>query len=208
MENTIKRQPARKVSIATIAKGKYIKQDGWEPNYIAIGTEKVSRVNILGVITGANQNGNYETLYIDDGTGGISIRNFDGANLFSKLQIGDIIMIIGRPREFSGQIYLIPEIARKIEDKKWIDYRLLELRRSPLEAVQKQEHPEQPPEEQPKPEDDTTQIYNLIKEIDRGHGADYETILEKKGKAAYLIIEKLLKEGEIFEIAPGKLKVL
>lgn len=201
METTIKRHPARKVSIATILKGKYTKQDGWEPNYIETGSEKISRANILGVITGVSQNGSYETLYLDDGTGKISIKNFDGANLFSKLQIGDIVMIIGRPREFNGQIYIIPEIAKKIEDKRWIDYRILELQRGE-ETAKEPEQPDEPIE------DSSTQICSLIKELDRGHGADYETIIEKKGQAVCHAIEKLLKEGEIFEVAPGKLKVL
>lgn len=215
MEGLQKRQTAYKVSIATITKGKYVKNTGWEPNYLEIGREKISRVNIIGVAVGISQNGSYETLYLDDGSGKISIKSFENPSLFLKNQIGDILMVIGKPREFNNEIYLIPEIVKKINNKKWIDVRLLELQKSPLarwEPAEKSK--EEEIKEEGTAEKDTNKlnsmerIYNLIKELDRGQGADYETIIEKVGAGSIGIVEKLLKEGEIFEVAAGKLKIL
>lgn len=215
MEGLQKRQTAYKVSIATITKGKYVKNTGWEPNYLEIGREKISRVNIIGVAVGISQNGSYETLYLDDGSGKISIKSFENPSLFLKNQIGDILMVIGKPREFNNEIYLIPEIVKKINNKKWIDVRLLELQKSPLarwEPAEKSK--EEEIKEEGTAEKDTNKlnsmerIYNLIKELDRGQGADYETIIEKAGAGSIGIVEKLLKEGEIFEVAAGKLKIL
>lgn len=215
MEGPQKRQTAYKVSIATITNGRYIKNTGWEPNYLEVGREKISRVNVIGIAVGINQNGNYETLYLDDGSGKISVRSFENPSLFIKIQIGDILIVVGKPREFNNEIYLIPEIVKKINNKKWIDVRVLELQKSLLE---KEVHNEEVEEEEIKdeklPEKNTNKVssmelvYNLIKEMDGGQGADYETIIEKAGPSSIEIIEKLLKEGEIFEVAAGKLKIL
>ena len=52
-------------------------------------------------------------------------------------------------------------------------------------------------------------IYSLIKELDNGDGVSFEDILGKfKGAEAEAIINTLLENGNIFEIRPGRLKVL
>lgn len=217
MQNIQKRQIAYKISIGIILKGKYIKTEGWEPNYLLIGEEKISRINLIGIIIGIDHNGNYETLLVEDGTGKISVRSFEQKTSFSKLKIADAIQIIGRPREFNSEIYIIPEIIKLINNKKWIDVRLYELQKSPLskfevENIQEgnKEFDEMNVSEELIDEKVTNleRIYNLIKKLDKGPGADYKTVMEQAGEKARILIEKLLKEGEIFEIAPGKLKIL
>ena len=49
-------------------------------------------------------------------------------------------------------------------------------------------------------------VIKIIKECDDGEGADYEEVLEKVKNEK--LINSLMEEGEIFEIKPGKLKVL
>lgn len=52
-------------------------------------------------------------------------------------------------------------------------------------------------------------IYEIIKEKDDGSGVDIEEIIEASGNEnAEKIITNLLMEGEVFEISPGKIKVL
>ena len=65
----------------------------------------------------------------------------------------------------------------------------------------------------PKQEDDSKNpiqiIYNLIKSLDKGDGADIEDVIkESKINNCEDIINNLLREGEIFEIKKGKLKIL
>ena len=48
----------------------------------------------------------------------------------------------------------------------------------------------------------------LIKELDQGHGVSIEDISSKDIEDIDKKIEMLLKEGDIFEVKPGKLKVL
>ncbi len=54
-------------------------------------------------------------------------------------------------------------------------------------------------------------VCRIIKELDAGKGANMDEVIEKcagDGDDAEKIIKSLLEEGEIFEIRPGKLKVL
>jgi RPA family protein len=52
-------------------------------------------------------------------------------------------------------------------------------------------------------------VYGMIKSLDRGKGADTDEVIEKSGlENCQRVIQTLLEEGEIFEIRPGKLKVL
>ena len=49
----------------------------------------------------------------------------------------------------------------------------------------------------------------MIKEVDAGQGADTQEIITKLNvEDAESIITKLLEQGEVFEIKPGKLKIL
>ena len=58
-------------------------------------------------------------------------------------------------------------------------------------------------------ENQTQKIFRIIKKLDKGAGADIEDILLESGiENAEKYITTLINEGEIFEIRPGKVKVL
>ncbi len=60
-----------------------------------------------------------------------------------------------------------------------------------------------------KPENKIELIIKTIKEFDKGDGADIEEIISKLNSIkAESIISSLIKEGEVFEIRPGRVKVL
>ena len=54
----------------------------------------------------------------------------------------------------------------------------------------------------------TNEIVKLVKQLDKGDGVSIEELSSKNIKDIDKIIDMLLKEGDIFEIKPGKLKVL
>ena len=97
----------------------------------------------------------------------------------------------------------MPEIVKTIADPKWIEVRLRELKRD-NKIVPKAEDPV---EEKPTEKTPLQQIYETINLLDKGEGVHIEEILQRldhdEGEA---LIQKLLREGEIFEIAPGRLK--
>ncbi len=218
MEKSQKRQVAHKVRINDILKGEYIKEEGeWVPNYIKIADKNVSRVNLMAVVVSKEnlENTNYQILLIDDGSGKISVRSFEEGANFDKISIGDFVMVIGRPREYFNEKYIVTEILKKIEDPSWVEVRKLELNKSKpiIEKSTPQAETTEPKHNrentEAKEEDINSRIFELIKEIDTGEGADTQEVITKSEiGGAESIITKLLEQGEVFEIKPGRLKIL
>jgi len=221
-ENNIqKRQTAYKIRIKDIINSKYVKEEGWTPNYITtIDNRQISRANVVGVVVSKPiENGaNYHSIVLDDGSAKISARVFDDGRIFDNVEIGDMVLLIGRPREYGQEKYILPEIIKKIENKDWVDVRKLELKKQDLQAREvkttetKEEKAEVVEEEitEEKVEEKETgnieKVHNLVKSMDHGDGVDYQEIVEKTGSEKE--IKMLLEEGEIYEIRPGRLKVL
>lgn len=218
MEQSQKRQVAYKVRINNILKGKYTKEEGeWVPNYIMIGDKKVSRVNLIAVVVSKEslEENSRQSLLIDDGSGRIQVRSFEEQNNFDELSIGDIVHIIGRPREYFSEKYIVSEIIKKIENPLWAEVRKLEVGGN--KDLKEQDAPAEPEisggEEgigNSKTEDDTNRkVFDMIKEIDEGAGADIQDIITRlEVDGAERIITRLLEQGEVFEIKPGRIKVL
>ncbi len=213
-----KRQIACKARIADLINGNYIKEEGWTPNYIITKQGKhISRINLIGtVISKGNDGQDYQSLIIDDGSGNISLRAFEKSESINNTEIGDVIIVIGRPREYGSEKYIVPEIIKKINNNKWINVRKIELE---IEDLKTAELPvkerkviieDVEPKEQTKDIINNSQrVYETVKKLDSGQGVDIEDIIKKTGiKEADEIIKKFLMEGEMFEIRPGKIKIL
>lgn len=209
MENTqkAKRQIAKKTDIKSIVLGKYIKEDGWEPNYIITDdNRKLSRVNVMGTVVAIQEDGPSKSITLDDSSASILSRTFENITMFNNIAVGDTILIIGRPRDFNGEKYIIAEIIQKINSQ-WIKVRQKELSMLPKDnAIEKQETKEEIIVEDVLITDKFDEALKLIKELDSGQGVDTDTLIEKGYPEETL--DKLLKNGEIFEISPGKLKIL
>ena len=212
----IKRQIAEKLWIGDLKDGQYIKEEGLRPNYILLkNNNKVSRVNLIGTVVSVNDDRGYKDVCIDDGSGKISIRAFEQNSSMDDLNIGDPVFIIGRPREYGQEIYVLPEIIKKIIDTKWMQVRMLELQK--LKVVPVEEHDIAAPEEsiddsavseEVVEDKNYVAVKEAIKSLDSGSGADYEDIIKKTSPEAEKIIASLLKNGDAFEVSPGKLKLL
>jgi hypothetical protein len=111
----------------------------------------------------------------------------------------------------------MPEIIKKVQDRRWVEYRRLEL------ALQKPQpgSPAKPAEEtSPVPSGHVVEVPDekmtspdsliaAIRSLDPGDGADTEAVLAAcRIQDADRILDNLMKEGEIFELTPGKIKVL
>ena len=208
----IKRQVAYKVRIKDILNSRYVKEDGWQPNYIEVNGNKVSRVNLIGTVVLKIDKDN---ALLDDGSGKISLRVFENNRFFEKIDIGDVILLIGRPREFGSEKYIMPEILKKVNDTMWINVRKTELALNNKNSVEnpkeekKEEVMKKVAVEEVEDENTSEKIFNFIKKSDRGEGVDMAEILDNiDNRDAEKMINKLLENGEIFEITPGKFKVL
>ena len=215
-----KRQMACKARIADLINGKYVKEEGWTPNYIITKQGKhISRINLIGTIISKGDSGqDYQSLIIDDGSGNISLRAFEKNEAINNTEIGDVIIVIGRPREYSSEKYIVPEIIKKINNNKWINVRKIELEIEDLKTTElpaKEEKViiesiESESVKQTKSIINNPQIvYETVKKLDSGQGVNIDKIIKKTGiRNAEEIIKKFLMEGEMFEISPGRIKIL
>jgi RPA family protein len=208
-EPLMKRKIAKKILINDILSSTYIKRPGWEPSGILTRYGEISRVDIMGVIVSVSQEENTTSFLVDDGSGNILVRIFDNTKSTEKFNLGDLVNVIGRPREWESSKYIVPEIIKKIEDKKWYEVHQLELKlqrktkavKLPVETEdEKGEILETGPYQK---------ILNMIAILDKGDGVDVEEIISNiKIDNTESIIASLIEEGEIFEISPGKVKLL
>ncbi|HLC60939.1 MAG TPA: hypothetical protein VJJ52_05935 [Candidatus Nanoarchaeia archaeon] len=201
-----KRQVAYKVWISDILNSNFMK-DETSAGYIKINEVVVSRANLIAtVVYKADQEQALSSVMIDDGTGKILLKSFETFAAFSKVDIGDMVLVVGRVREFGNEKYIMPEILKKLNDIGWMAVRKLELK--DLIAVEQKEE-----------KIDVTdknisvnafeQIYTLIKKLDLGDGADIDTIIKNSSlNDTESTINRLLENGDIFEIKPGRVKVL
>lgn len=151
-----------------------------------------SRINLIATIVQKNESQNFASAIVDDGTGKILLRSFDNSRIFSKADIGDSVLIIGKVREFNNEKYVIPEIIKNLDNFGWMNVRKLELKNRVEENLGLHED-----------------IYTLIRKFDLGEGADIDEVIKNSGnKDTETSINKLLENGNIFEIKPGRLKVL
>ena len=198
-----KRQVAYKLKISDILNGNLTKEDF--SGSIKLNNINVSRVNIIAAMIYKSEDFNYSSAVIDDGTGRIQLRSFENNAYFSKIDVGDIVLIIGKIREFNNEKYIVPEILKRINNAKWVDVRRLELKNNDL-IDNSIKNTDKNLIENAKINEE---IYSLIKKLDDGDGASFDDIIKGSCSVdAEKILNKLLENGDIFEIKPGKLKVL
>lgn len=234
MESQI-RQTAIKAKISHLLNGSYVIKEGWEPNYILYNGRKISRVNIIGVVVSKNQSefSSNASIIIDDGSGRIGVRSFDDSSITNNTSVGEVVTLVGRPREYGNEIYIVPEIIKGIEDKKWVEVRRLELdlmgagdanaqrmktesnnRASDNKITNRGEGEEDAVDFEDfvdgnNEKTTSEKVIELIRSLDNGDGADFDAVVASvKDSGAEEAITNLMKNGDIFELKPGKLKIL
>ncbi|VVB80899.1 Uncharacterised protein [uncultured archaeon] len=165
----MERDTAKHVWISELLSGSLIPKEDSPTEIMLKDGSTINRARIYGVAVSTNE------LVVDDSTGSILIRTFENA---FDTKIGDTVLVIGRPRIYDNQCYILGEIVKKI-DPKWLEIR---------EKI----HPRQDP-------------ISIIRALDTGEGADYQKVVNKIGEDKVI---HLLSTGEIFETRPGKLRIL
>lgn len=218
------RTTAKKITINEVLKSEYFKEEGWTPNYLKTVRGNVSKINIIGVIISKDDN-----IVVDDSTGTIGLRTFENDAIFNGHNIGDIVLIIGKPREFNNNKYISPDIIRKV-DTLWMQARMMELGIQSSNSFDKTIGVDNNVEKviveekivsnaevssnnenvsSDKEVNNFEKIINFIDSNDSGQGVMIdEIILNSNVTNSEKIITSLLEEGEIFEIKPGVVKIL
>ncbi len=137
--NFIKRDAARRIHIKTILES--CLDSSSEQSVLKLNNGvSCSRIRLLGVVVNKRfkntRLGNphldsefnseswsssfYTSIDLDDSTGVINIRAWDDQAIhLNKYNIGEIVEIIGKPREYNGRIYILYECGFKIDDIHW-----------------------------------------------------------------------------------------
>lgn len=127
------RSTAKKIRIVDLVNGKYFPGDKEQMKASYIITpfgQKVSRVNLIGTVIEKfeNDDGSYSSITIDDGTETIGIRTFkEDVSILKNIDSGDLVLAVGKMKEYNGEIYVNGEIVRKVTDANIENMRRLEI---------------------------------------------------------------------------------
>ena len=125
------RKTANKIWISLLLRGEFHKEEGeFGSNYVLIGDKKISRVNVIAIVVDKfiNEVHDAGTVEIDDGSGNILIKVWqDDVKIIDNVTIGDLILAVGKLRQFNDEIYIVPELIKTLKDMNWAKIRKLEL---------------------------------------------------------------------------------
>jgi RPA family protein len=134
---SFKRATAARVAIEDIQNGELVANE--LGNVVAVETflGQISRVNVVATVVDryeatqerlGEQGKGFATVTLDDGTGVIRVKMWGELSAkLTQLQVGDLVLVVGRVRSFQGETYINGEIIRRLEDPNWETVRLLEL---------------------------------------------------------------------------------
>ncbi len=200
----IERATAYKMRIGEILAGEKI-FDGEQFNFIELGNKKIRRVNLVANIIDRYEGGGegkYLSFTLDDASGQIRIKIFgDDVEKFKDFGQGDTVMIIGVLRHYNNELYILPEIIRKLQPE-YLLVRKLELEKKEENKV---------PENKEESKAIKDKIIEMVKGAEKDGGIEVDKIIMELKASPSIIneeIKKLLEEGLAYEPRPGKIRYL
>lgn len=154
-----------------------------EGSTTTVNGKRVFRVRVMARVVGkfTNDERTYGNLVLDDETGTIrakffasSIDKLDGVN------VGDLVEVVGRVRQFQDEIHLIADAVGIFEDVNWEFLRKLEIALPENELEKK-----------------------VLERIKNGENTQKD-LKNFFGEEAIEIIGILMDKGEIYEVSPGE----
>jgi len=253
----VKRSVAKKVRIVDITNGRYFPGTREKSGREKLGTgenvvedaiasfkasyvitpygEKVSRANVLATVTDRffSPEGNYATVTLDDGTDAIRAKAFgEDTNVFEKVDKGHLVIVVGKLKEYQGEVHIVAELARAVEPE-YENFRKLELlenlsnRKRLIDNLRKmQSHLSEGDVKEyakslgigeealevvleKKEVDYKPKILEIINSLDDGDGVEITKLFEIVKLSDNIVersIDELLAEGALYEPTPGRFK--
>jgi len=216
----MKRMTAKKVTVSELVNGKWVKKEGMEPSFVTTKAGKnISRARILATVVSKfqSEDGNFGSVTLDDSTDTIRAKCFKELGPIDNVEVGDIVDVVGKAREYNDEIYVIPEFMRKVSDPNEELLRKLEMSKRASGAREGKAAPdinseaEAGMENSEAGEDDKEVLRKkVIVMIESGtDGVSYNEItdgINAKETELEAVINDLLAEGICFEPTPGKIK--
>lgn len=131
LEMTTLRQSMVRARIIDLVEGRFVRREGLEPSYVLTKLgQRISRVGLVGTVIDKfnSDDGNYSTITIDDDSASIRIKAFgEDSKVLDKFKLGDMVFVVGKVREYAQEIYVIPEIIKKLSDPNYELFHKLEV---------------------------------------------------------------------------------
>jgi RPA family protein len=221
---------AKKVRIVDLVAGQWVQQDGMEPSYVVAKTgERVSRARILATIVSKflSEDGNFGSVTIDDGTDTIRAKCFKDMTPLEKTENGQLVDLIGKVREYNGEVYVMPEVVKQVADPNLLLLRKLEIRKrmgsikiednGQAGGSEMRTEPKVSKEKEAQPAAEAAVTggkdelrKKLIDIIDANKdGIEYAQLIKESGQTEEKVdsvVNDLLSEGICYEPTPGKIK--
>ncbi|MFB6180650.1 MAG: OB-fold nucleic acid binding domain-containing protein [Candidatus Nanohalobium sp.] len=122
-----KRQTAKITDTEELNNGKYFQREGFEPNFLLTPDgRRLSRARLVGTVVDSfiNDDETYASLTLDDGKDTTQVKFFNEVERMEDYEIGDILEVVGKVREYQGQIYLDGEVLQDTDVQKELLHRL------------------------------------------------------------------------------------
>lgn len=221
----MKRQTAYRFWIKDLIESEpKVNKEGYK--YFDVNGKEVVRVNIIANVINkySNESGSYFSVTLDDGSAQLRVKTWNEDTTFlDNIDIGSMVLVVGRLSESNGEIFLRPEIVKIVDNAEWELARKLEL----LKAYGKPERLNQELKEEKVGEvkqevveevvssgnnavNSREKVMNVLENAPAG-GIEIQDAVKKSGldeDEADKIIEDLLKEGEVFQPKRGFLKLI
>jgi len=209
-----KRNVAYKVTIGEILRSKPIHMDD-RLIHVELGNKQIVRVNILAncidKFISESQEKRYASLTVDDASGQIRLKVFsDDVPKVEPVLQGDTLQIIAQVRFWNDELYLQPEILKKV-DPRWLLVRKLEIGKireaTPVTASEGNSQSAQKGNNAPVRDE----IMRKIKDAEVNGGVDVDELIMGSDASPDIVngaVKKLLEEGLIYEPRPGRLRYL
>jgi len=228
----IKRSTAHRIRLKNIVNSPYEKREGFNPSVIKFNNLEISRVNVIASIVGKylTDDQNYCAITLDDGSETIRVKNFGAeVGVIKELNVGDIVRIIGKVKEYNEEKYIAGEIS-KVLNPNWLivneielsDQKQTETDTSTTDSINKvietktnssenEEIISISSESSDSESSIKQKILQYLKNNDNGTGVIMDQIMTSLDVSSEEVkdsLYELLKVGEIYEPKKGILKIL
>ena len=205
-----KKGSATRLWIGDVLEGRFtLQENSFVPQEFCLQNGSVvDRIALCGLVVENQYLSDNPFLLLDDGSGVVSVRAFEMPECMRELSPGHIVFVIGRPKLFMNVVYIFAEIIKGLSDVLWLEVWKktvphIQVIKTPIISVKK--------EQEAIESDDVLdeKIISFIRENDVSDGVEIEEVVrESKISDCEIVIAGLLLKGRVFEVSPGRIKVL
>jgi RPA family protein len=162
------------------------------PKTKLIDVQPGQRARIMGTIvnTYVTSDNNYGFFVVDDNTETIRVKVFNGARMIKRMRVGQLVDIFGTVEEYKGEVYIKPELVKRVKDPNLYLLRMVELLGTQKPAGEK--------------------VLKILQESKDEDGVGMEELEKLSGldrSAIQELLAQLMLKGAVYEPTKGCFKI-